>query len=99
MNKMSNMSRTKYPYLVTALGVALMAVSEIYSFVRTMMMRAMFRAGGGYSGSGFGGARQFGGGGFGFGLTGILATFAVIVAIVGVVWLGFALRKPKPKSA
>jgi len=95
MDKMSGMSHTKYPYLVTALGVALMAVGEVYSFVRTMMMRAMFRAGGGYGGSGFGGARQFGGGGFGFGLTGILATVAVIVAIVGVVWLGLTLRKLK----
>ena len=97
MNKMTNASQTRYPYLLTALGVALMAVSEIYSFVRTMMMRAMFQAGGGYGGygSGFGGARQFGGGGFGVGLTSVLATIAVIVAILGVVWLGFALRKPK----
>jgi len=96
MNKMTNAPQTKYPYLLTALGVALMAVTEIYSFVRTMMMRAMFQAGGGYGsyGSGFGGARQFGGG-FGFGLTSILTTIAVIVATVGVVWLGLTLRKPK----
>jgi len=87
---MSNMSQSKYPYLVTAVGVALMAVSEIYSFIRAMMFRAMFRPAGGY-GSGFGSGRQFGGG-FGFGLSGILTTIAVVVAIIGVVWLGLALR-------
>jgi len=95
MDKISGMSQAKYPYLVTALGVGLMVVSELYSFVRAMMFRAMFRAGGGY-GSGFGGGRQFGGG-FGFGLPNILATIAVLVAVVGVVWLGLALRK-SPKS-
>jgi hypothetical protein len=89
MSKMGNRSQTKYPYLVTAVGVALMAVSEIYSYVRAMMFRAMFRPG---AGSGFGGGRQFGGG-FGFGLPGVLATIAVIIAIVGIVWLGLALRK------
>jgi hypothetical protein len=85
------MSQSKYPYLVTAVGVGLMAVSELYSFVRAMMFRAMFRPGGG-PGPAFGGGRQFGGG-FGFGLPSILTTIAVIVAIVGVVWLGLALRK------
>ncbi len=92
---MSNVSQTKYPYLVTAVGVALMAFSEVYSFVRAMMFRAMFRPSG-MSGSGFGGGRQFGGG-FGFGLSGMLATIAVVIAIVGIVWLGLALRK-SPKS-
>jgi uncharacterized membrane protein len=85
------MPQPKYPYLVTAIGVGLMAISEVYSFVRVMMFRTMFRPGGGY-GSGFVGGRQFGGG-FGFGLTGTLTTVALIIAIVGVVWLGLALRK------
>jgi len=94
MNKMSDISRSKYPYLVTVLGVGLMAVSELYSFVRAMMFRAMLRPG-----SGYGGARQFGAG-FGFGSTSILTTLAIIVAIIGVVWLGFALRKtPKATKA
>jgi len=95
ISKVSNMPQSKYPFLLTAVGVGLMAVSEIYSFVRTMMFRATFHAGGGY-GSGFGGGRQFGGG-FGFGLSGILTAIAVGVAVVGVVWLGLALRK-SPKS-
>ena len=98
MNKMASVSQSKYPYLVTALGVGLMAVSELYSFVRGMMFRAMFHPGGGY-GSGFAGGRQFGGG-FGFGLPSTLTTIAVIVAIVGVIWLGLALRKsPRPTKA
>ena len=96
MSKMSSMSQSKYPYLVTAVGVGLMAVSEVYSFVRAMMFRAMFRPGG-MPGSGFGGGRQFGGG-FGFGLPNILTTIAVVVAIVGVVWLGLALRTSPKKS-
>ena len=95
MNKMSAASQTKFPYLVTAVGVTLMAISELYSFVRAMMFRAMFRPGRG-PGAGLGGGRQFGGG-FGFGFPGILATIALIVAIVGVVWLGLALRS-SPKS-
>jgi uncharacterized membrane protein len=91
MNKMTTMPQSKYPYLVTALGVGLMAVSELYSFIRGMMFRAMFHPGGGY-GSGFSGGRQFGGG-VGFGLPSILTTIALIVAIVGVIWLGLTLRK------
>ena len=86
---MSNMSQTKYPFIVTAVGVGLMAIGEVYTFVRAMMFRAMFRPGGG---SGFPGGRQFGGG-FGFGLTGTLTTIALVIAIVGLVWLGLALRK------
>ena len=97
MNKMSNLSHSKYPYLLTAVGVGLMAVSEIYSYVRAMMFRAMFRPTGGYgSGAGFAG-RQFGGG-FGIGSPSILTTIALVVAIIGVIWLGLALRK-SPKSA
>jgi len=97
MNKMSNLSHSKYPYLLTAVGVGLMAVSEIYSYVRTMMFRAMFRPGGGYgSGAGFAGGGRFGGG-FGIGSPSILTTIALVVAIVGVIWLGLALRK-SPKS-
>jgi uncharacterized membrane protein len=85
------MSQTKYPYIVTAIGVGLMAIGEVYSLVRAMMFRAMFRPGGG-SGAGFVGGRQLSGG-FGFGLPGILTTLALIIAIVGVVWLGLSLRK------
>jgi len=91
MNKISNTAQTKFPYLVTALGVGLMAVVEVYSYVRTMMLRAMFQAGGDY-GAGLAAGRQFNRG-FGFGGTNVLTILAIIVAIAGLVWLGLALRK------
>ena len=98
MSKMSAVPQSKYPYLVTALGVGLMAVSELCSFVRGIMFRAMFQTGASYR-SGFSGGRQFGGG-FGFGLPSTLTTIALIVAIVGVLWLGLTLRKSsKPAKA
>jgi len=96
LDKISNTSQTKFPYLVTALGVGLVAVLEVYSYVRAMMLRAMFQAGGGY-GSGFAGGRQFSGA-VGFGGTSILTTIAIVVAIAGVVWLGLALRKSRKSS-
>jgi uncharacterized membrane protein len=96
MDKASNMSQAKLPYLVAALGVGLMAVTEVYTYIRAMMLRAMFQAGGHY-GSGFQGGRQFNGG-FGFGGTSIVTVIALVVAIAGVVWLGLALRK-SPKSS
>ena len=97
---MSNWSQTKTPYLVTIVGVAIMAITEIYSSVRALMFRAMFRPGGGnFSGAGgFAGPRQFGGGGFGFGFTNYLVLLGLLIAIIGVVWLGVALRK-SPKSS
>lgn len=97
---MSSWPQTKSPYLLTVIGVALMAISEIYSSIRALMFRAMFRPGGfsgsGGPGPGFGGARQFSGG-FGFGLTNYLMIAGLIIVILGVVWLGLALRK-SPKS-
>lgn len=83
-------SRTTLPYIVTAVGIGLMAISEIYSYVRLMMFRAMLRAVGG-QGTGFTGARHFYGG-FGFGLPNILTMIALVIAIIGVVWMGLVLR-------
>ena len=91
MNKITATSQSKYPYLVTALGVGLMAVSEFYDLLRGMMFRVMSQPGAGY-GSDYSGARHFSGG-FGFGLPSILTTIAVLLAIVGIFWLGLALRK------
>jgi hypothetical protein len=82
---------------MTAIGVVIMAIGEMYGGVRAMMFRAMFRPGGfngtGGPGYGYGGPRQFGGGGFGFGLTNYVVVLGLIIAIIGVVWLGLALRK------
>jgi len=92
------MAQEKSAYLLTVVGVVLMTITTIYSSVRALMFRAMFRPGGfngtgGGPGAGFSGARQFGGG-FGFGLTNYVTIFGLIITIVGVVWLGLALRKP-----
>ena len=90
-------SQAKSPYLVTVVGVALMVLAEIISVVRAMMFRAMFHPGG-FNGTGpgpgFSGGARYGGGGFGFGLTNYLTIFGLIIVIVGIVWLGMALRKP-----
>ena len=99
MAKMNPASQSKFPYLVTALGVGLMAVSELYGYIRGMMFRAMMFQQGGYGSSFSNGARQFSRG-FGFGMPSILTTIALIVAIIGVIWLGLALRKSsKPTKA
>lgn len=98
----------KYSYLVTAVGVVLMAVSAIYGVVRGFLVRQMFRPNDNFNGnfngnftrnfnSTFVGNRQFAGGNP-FGLTNALTIIALIIAIVGIVWLGLALRK-FPKSA
>jgi hypothetical protein len=93
----------KNEYFVAVIGVGLAAVAEIYSVVRGMLFRAMmrsegfnggFNATGGGPGAGFSGARQFGGG---FGPSNYLILIGLIVAIVGVVWLGLALRKTSAK--
>jgi hypothetical protein len=83
---MASIGQTKYAYLVTVVGVALMAVTTIYGYVRAMMFRPTF-------GQGFNSTRQFMNpngprAGFGFGFTGYLGILAAIIALVGVVWLG-----------
>ena len=88
---MDSTGQTKYAYLVTVVGVTLMTVTTIYSYVRAMMFRPTFR-------QGFNSTRQFmnpngARAGFGFGLTGYLEILAVIIALIGVVWLGLILTK------
>lgn len=99
--------QVKYSYLVTAVGVVLMAVSAIYGAVRGLLVREMFRPNGNLN-SNFNGNftrtfnanfanRQFAGANP-FGLTNALTIIAVIIAIVGVVWLGLAVRKPSKST-
>jgi len=94
--------------LVTAVGVVLMTVSAIYGVIRAFLVRQMFRPTGNFNGNfngnftrnfngTFTGSRQFAGGNP-FGLANVLTIIAVIIALVGIVWLGLALRK-QPKSA
>jgi hypothetical protein len=89
---MDSATQVKSSYLLTAVGVALMAVIAVFDSVRAMMFRPAFR-------SGFNATRQFANPngnpmGFGFGFTSGFAILAVVVALVGVIWLGLALRKP-----
>lgn len=91
------MAQIKSAYLLTVVGVAVMAMTVIYGSVRALMFRTMFRPSGfngtgGGPGAGFSGARQFGGG-FGFGLTNYVTILGLVIVIVGVIWLGLALRK------
>jgi len=88
---MNLINQTRYAYLLAVVGVVLMAVMTIYSYVRAMMFRPEFR-------QGFNSTRQFmnpngARAGFGFGLTGYLEILAVIIALIGVVWLGLILTK------
>ena len=99
---MMSWSQAKTPYFVTVLGTVLVAIAEVYSVARAIMFRAMFRPGGfngtgspgGFNG-GYGGSR-FGGGGFG--ATNWLTILGIIILVVGIVWLGFTLRKTAKTS-
>lgn len=76
-----------------------MTVSAIYGAIRAFLVRQMFRPTGNFNGNftrnfngTFTGSRQFAGGNP-FGLANVLTIIAVIIALVGIVWLGLALRK------
>ena len=97
-----------YSYVLTAVGVVLMAVSAIYGTIRAFLVRQMFRPMGNFNANfngtftrnfngTFTGNRQFAAGNP-FGLANVLTMIAVIIALVGIVWLGLTLRK-QPKSA
>ena len=85
----------KNAYLVSVVGVGLMAIMTGYNDVRAVMIRQMFQASTGAAG--FVGRRQFGM--TPFGLTNQVTIIALIVAIVGLAWLGLAIKKPHKNSA
>lgn len=94
---MSSIEKTKYAYLTTTVGVALMAVTSIYGYVRALLFRpALMQT--------FNTNGQFGSGypamhaGLRFGFTNNLTILAVVIAIVGVVWLGFAIRTRRTRK-
>ena len=77
------------PYLTTVIGVVIVAAAQVLSYVRMAMFMAMMQSGGGnysYTGEHFGR-------GFGFGGPSIITTVGVVIAVIGVVWLGLTLRK------
>jgi len=92
---LSNIGQMKNAYLVSVVGVGLMAIMTAYNAVRAVMIRQMLQTSTGAAG--FVGHRQFGMNPFG--LTNQVTIIALIVAIVGLVWLGLAIKKPHKNSA
>jgi len=98
-------TQTRTAYLVTLIGVVLAAITTVYNVVRSYLFAQMFRPRpfnpGNFTGSQFGNftrARQFGMMNPYGGLAGDLMILAVVIAVIGVVWLGISLRKPKPSA-
>ena len=65
-----------------------MVISTAYNAIRAVMIRQMFQASSGAAG--FAGRRQFGMSPLANGLT----ILSLAIAIVGLVWLGIAIKKP-----
>ena len=91
---MNNIGQVKNAYLVSVIGVGLMVVMTAYNAVRAVMIRQMLQASTGAAG--FAGRRQFGMNPFG--LTNGVTIIALVVAIVGLVWLGLAIRNSHKAS-
>lgn len=92
---MDSKHEVRYAYLLSAAGVVLMAITSIYSIVRALLFRPTFDRGsfnstlrmqGGFSGAA-------GGGRIAYGLVNDVTALAVLLAIVGIIWLGLALKK------
>jgi hypothetical protein len=94
----------RYAYLVTLLGVALAAITTVYTAIRSFLFAQAFRSRPFIPPGNFTARRQFGNftgprqfgiinpyGGF----VNPLLVVAVVIAIIGVVWLGLSLRKTK----
>jgi len=92
---LNNIGQMKNAYLVSVVGVGLIAIMTAYNAVRAVMIRQMFQASTGAAG--FAGRRQFGMNPFG--LTNQVTIVALVVAIVGLVWLGLAIKKSHQNSA
>lgn len=85
----------KNAYVVSVIGVGLMAIMMAYNAVRAVMIRQMFQASTGAAG--FTGHRQFGTNPFG--ISNQVTIIALVIAIVGLVWLGLAMKKSHQNSA
>lgn len=79
--------QVRLPFIATVIGVSLVAVAIVYDAVRSFLVMAMLRPRLAISA-----ARQLRTVNP-FGLTSIMIVVGVIVAIVGLLWLGLALRK------
>ena len=83
----------KNPYIVSVIGVCLMAIATVYGAIRAVMFRQMFQASTGAAG--FAGRRGMNP----FGFTNGLTIIALVVAIAGLVWLGLVIRKSYQSTA
>lgn len=81
----------RYSYLVTVVGVVLMAITQGYVVVRAALIGGMSASRGGFGNRQFASVNPFN-------WTSSLTILAIIIAIVGLAWLGLALRK-SPKGA
>jgi hypothetical protein len=98
----ANQSQMKYAYLVTLVGVALATITTAYTAIRSYMFSQAFRSRPTFStgnftrsqfvnfarGNQFGMVNPYGG------FANIFMILGVAIAVIGVVWLGIALRKP-----
>jgi hypothetical protein len=99
---MANQRQTKYAYLVTLVGVVLVTITTAYTAIRSYMFSQAFRSRPSFNtgnftrsqfvnftrGNQFGMVNPYGGLANGF------MILAVVIAVIGVVWLGIALNKP-----
>jgi len=90
---MSNVGQIRNAYIVSVIGVGLMVISTTYNAVRAVMIRQMFQASAGAAG--YAGRRPFGISPLANGLT----ILALVIAIAGLAWLGFAIRKSRQHAA
>jgi len=90
---MDNVGQIRNGYIVSVIGVGLMVISTAYNAVRAVMIRQMFQASGGAAG--FTGRRSFGMSPLANGL----AILALVIAIVGLVWLGIAIKNSRQHTA
>jgi hypothetical protein len=83
--------QVRYSYLVTVVGVVLMAITQSYAVVRVAMIGGMSASRVGFGNRQFASVNPFN-------WISSLTVFAVIIAIMGLAWLGLALRK-SPEGA
>jgi hypothetical protein len=92
--------QVKYAYLTTLVGVVLATITTAYATIRSSMVSRRFGSNlpGNFTGTrGFGNftrTSQFGNVNPYGGFVNDFAIVAVIIAILGVLWLGLSLRKP-----
>ena len=84
--------QVRFPFITTIIGVALVAVAILYDAVRSLLVMAMLR-----SRLAIGAARQLRAVNP-FGLTSIIIVVGVIVALVGLLWLGLTFGKSEDKT-